>query len=71
MDDWLLRINDNPDMSERELVAKIWDGSSAKPKTEAPVVSFDEGKVSLSSSTQGASFSYKIIRNHFTPNPSA
>lgn len=67
MDDWLLRINDNPDMSERELVAKIWGGSSAKPKTEAPVVSFDEGKVSLSCGTQGASFSYKIIHNHNEP----
>lgn len=67
MDDWLLRINDNPDMSERELVAKIWDGASAKPKTEAPIVSFDQGKVSLSSPTMGASLSYKIVHNDDEP----
>ena len=67
MDGWLLRIDDNPEMSEKDLVAKIWDGASIKPKTEAPIVSFDQGRVSLSSRTQGASLTYKIMRNGDDP----
>jgi len=67
MDDWLLRIDDNPEMSERDLVTKIWDGGSEKPKTETPIVSFNLGKVSLSSRTPGASLSYKIIEHDDEP----
>ncbi len=67
MDDWLLRIDDNPEMSERDLVTKIWGGASSKPKTESPIVSFDQGRVSLSSRTPGASLSYKIIENDDEP----
>lgn len=64
MDNWLATINDNPKMSERDLVAKIWNGASTKPRTEMPQASLEQGRVSLSSLTEGASISYKVVRNN-------
>lgn len=67
MDLWLETIDDKPQMSERDLVAKIWNGASTKPITEKPVITVDKGRVSLSSPTQGASISFRIDPNADEP----
>jgi hypothetical protein len=67
MDNWLATIDDNPKMSERDLVTKIWNGASTKPRTEMPQASLEEGRVTLSSPTEGASISYKVVQDDFEP----
>ena len=67
MDNWLATIDDNPKMSERDLVAKIWNGASTKPRTEMPQASLEEGRVTLSSPTEGASISYKVVQDDVEP----
>ncbi|WP_298878646.1 sulfatase [uncultured Polaribacter sp.] len=59
MDRWLIQIGDNPDLPEKELVAKLWNGKKNKPKTSAPNVVFTNGKAIISSATKGASIGYK------------
>ena len=68
MDRWLNQIGDNPDMSEGDLIAKLWNGRASKPVTADPEISFNAGLASLKSSTSGASISYKLIQNHYEPN---
>jgi len=67
MDRWLEMIDDNPQMSERDLVAKIWNGASAKLLTEIPEVALEQGKLSFSSPTKGASISYKVVNDDVEP----
>ena len=67
MDRWLNEIGDDPMLSERALVETLWDGKAAKPKTADPEVTLKDGMASLSSSTPGASISYKLIQNNYEP----
>ncbi len=67
MDRWLREIGDDPRMSERDLVSKLWSGQANKPKTADPKVIMKNGLVELSSSTVGAMISYKIIQNEYEP----
>ena len=67
MDTWLNQIGDNPELSERDLIDKLWNGKASKPKTADPEITLVNGLVELSSSTPGASISYKIIQNNYEP----
>ncbi|NNC38920.1 MAG: sulfatase [Hyphomonadaceae bacterium] len=67
MDRWLDQIEDDPLMSERNLIDKLWGGKSIKPKTKDPEVTLRNGMASLSSATFGASISYKIIQKNYEP----
>ena len=69
MDRWLDQIGDNPKLSESDLVEKLWNGKASKPKTADPEMSIEGGVASLTSSTPGASISYKIIQNNYEPVP--
>jgi len=60
MDRWLAQIGDDPNMPEKELVVKLWDGKKTKPETATPSVKFKKGKVSINCKTEGASIGYKI-----------
>lgn len=59
MDRWLAQIGDDPNMPEKELVVKLWDGKRTKPETATPSVKFKKGKASINCKTEGASIGYK------------
>lgn len=67
MDRWLNSIEDDPNLSERAMIKKLWNGEISKPITAIPEVTIIDGMVSLSSSTLGASISYKVIENNYEP----
>ena len=67
MDRWLADINDTPNLDERKLVEQLWSGKDSKPKTSEPVISSENGKVSISCETEGASIGYKIIKDDKAP----
>lgn len=59
MDRWLAEIGDNPNLPEKELVTKLWNGSATKPVTATPIITFKNGKVEINCATEGASIGYK------------
>ena len=61
MDRWLKEIGDVPNQPEKELIAKLWNGSKTQPVTVEPQISILNGEVSISSHTDGASIGYKIV----------
>ncbi|WP_246036975.1 sulfatase family protein [Thalassotalea litorea] len=61
MDRWLTAIKDTPNLPERALIDKLWQGADVQPKTASPEVSFLKGRVIISSQTPGASVSYRIL----------
>ncbi|NRD23067.1 sulfatase [Winogradskyella litoriviva] len=67
MDRWLNEIEDVPNFEERQLVNRLWSGKDSKPKTLEPIVISENGKVSISCETEGASIGYKIIKEGKTP----
>jgi N-sulfoglucosamine sulfohydrolase len=56
---WLLDYPDLGAMNEQEMVRNWWGGEDSPPATEAPEISFSDGKVSISSATKGASIGYR------------
>lgn len=61
MDRWLDAIGDEPNLPEKELIAKLWNGEKTKPVTLEPTIVSSEGKITISSKTPGASLGYKIV----------
>ncbi|TMM52006.1 sulfatase [Maribacter algarum] len=61
MDRWLDAIGDEPNLPEKELIAKLWKGEKTKPITLEPTIVSSKGKITISSKTPGASLGYKII----------
>ena len=61
MDRWLSDIGDNPNLKEDELISKLWSGKDSKPVTSKPIMTLENGKISISCETEGASIGYKII----------
>lgn len=61
MDKWLTAINDNPSLPENQLVAKLWEGSDIQPTTLEPIITSENGKITISCETKGASLCYKLI----------
>jgi len=60
MDNWLIKIDDNPNLPEADLVKKLWKGKNTKPVTTSPKIVLENGKIFLSSETKGASIAYKL-----------
>ena len=63
MDKWLKAISDNPDLPERELIKKLWNGKDTQPSTSEPIISNDNGKVTINCETKGASIGLKVVKN--------
>lgn len=61
MDRWLTAINDQPNLPERELITRLWNGEQTQPETSKPTVTASEGNITLSCDTKGASIGYKIV----------
>ena len=61
MDRWLTDIGDQPNLPERELIAKLWNGKKTQPVTSKPDISIADGRVKIACATAGASLGYKII----------
>ena len=61
MDEWLMTIGDNPDLPEKELIKKLWNGRVAQSVTSDPVISTNNGVAAISCATKGASIGYKVI----------
>jgi N-sulfoglucosamine sulfohydrolase len=64
MDRWLNAIGDNPNLKEDELINKLWSGQDSQPKTKEPIITFENGKVSVSCETEGASIGFKVITRY-------
>jgi len=56
---WIEDFGDLGAMNEQEMVKNWWDGKDTPPVTAAPEISFQSGKVTLSSATKGASIGYR------------
>lgn len=63
MDRWLQAIDDIPNLPERELISKLWNGEETQPVTSNPTITVSEGKIEMNCATEGASLGYKIIGN--------
>ncbi|AUS06279.1 sulfatase [Tamlana carrageenivorans] len=61
MDRWLRAIGDDPNLPESELINKLWNGSNTQPITSDPKVSLNNGNITISCDTEGASVGYKIV----------
>lgn len=64
MDRWLKEINDKPNYPEEKLVSDLWRGKSTQPVTSNPLVKIQNGLITISSATPGASIGYRIIENN-------
>ena len=67
MDRWLIEIGDIPNLPEKELIKRLWNGSETQPLTSKPSIMSSEGKITISCATEGASLGYKVIVNGKTP----
>ncbi|SFT68865.1 Arylsulfatase A [Algoriphagus locisalis] len=56
---WIEDYGDMGAMPEMEMVSQWWNGADEAPTTEPVEVNFEDGKVSLSSATKGASLGFK------------
>ena len=63
MDRWLNEIGDQPNLPERELIDQLWQGVDEQPITSNPVVTKSNGKITIACKTEGASISYRIIKD--------
>ncbi len=63
MDNWLGVIEDNPDLPEAELIKKLWYDNDVQPVTLEPIITNDNGKVTINCETQGASIGFKVVKN--------
>ncbi|CAM3592745.1 sulfatase-like hydrolase/transferase [Zobellia roscoffensis] len=61
MDQWLAIIEDEPNLPERDLIAKLWKGKENQPVTADPQIANSSNEITLKCSTNGASLGYKII----------
>ena len=69
MDRWLKEIGDVPNLPEKELIAKLWNGAKTQPITSAPIIASSNNKITLECATEGASIGYKTIdKDGTTPN---
>ena len=61
MDRWIAEIGDQPNLPEAELLSQLWNGAEQQPATSDPEISIDDGMITITSTTPGASIGYKII----------
>jgi len=82
MDRWLTDISDSPKLSEADLIDRLWQRKKHQPVTDAAEINYLKIKslqtknqqakhpqktVSISSATEGAAISYKLIKNQIEP----
>lgn len=58
-EDWVAEYGDMGALNEMEMVRNWWGGKDEAPTTEPAQVKFENGKISLSSSTSSASIGYR------------
>ncbi|MEM1328534.1 MAG: sulfatase [Bacteroidota bacterium] len=58
--DWLESIDDNPLQPEAEIIQAMWPDMK-QPTTAAPEIAMENGKIKLSSATEGASIGYRFM----------
>ena len=61
MDRWIAQIGDQPNLPEAELIKQLWNGADEQPVTADPVIVENEGEVTITCPTEGASIGYKIV----------
>ncbi|MCV9386636.1 sulfatase-like hydrolase/transferase [Reichenbachiella ulvae] len=61
MDRWLNEIEDDPELSERDLLTKLWNGNQAMPVTSTPEIKMKADTVEITSATEGASIGYMVV----------
>ncbi|MEO0894943.1 MAG: sulfatase [Bacteroidota bacterium] len=59
LDTWMAEHEDTGMMDESELLKKLWP-EGQQPVTQNPIIQLEDGKISISSETEGASIGYKI-----------
>jgi len=59
---WMDDIGDMGFIPETEMISNMWGGDEKPPVTATPEIITNEGKISVSCATQGASIGYKIIK---------
>jgi arylsulfatase A-like enzyme len=64
---WMDDIGDMGFIPETEMISWMWGGKDKAPVTEIPTIDINEGKVSITCTTQGASIGYKIVRKGNEP----
>lgn len=62
LEKWMRQTKDKGFIPEKEWVASIWPGM-IQPQTIQPVVSSQQGSITLKSETPGASMSYKVAKD--------
>jgi len=62
MDKWLTTIGDNPSLPEAKLIQKLWKNKDIQPVTLDPIVHENNGKVTITCNTKGASIAFKKIK---------
>ncbi|WP_336516018.1 sulfatase-like hydrolase/transferase [Pollutibacter soli] len=70
MDDWLNLAKDQAEIPEKEMIKKMWNGQDSIPVTTDVSFQRDGRKVSLVSTTEGASIGYKIMQAN-VPEPTS
>jgi len=66
MEHWMVKIDDKGLMTEKELVWSMWPGG-IQPETASLKVENSNGKLTISSATEGASIAYMINKNTDEP----
>jgi arylsulfatase A-like enzyme len=68
LDQWLTEIDDKGIRytTEQELMYSMWP-EGIQPATDPPVLQYEDGKASLTSSTPGASIVYQLNHKGYTP----
>lgn len=60
MDRWMAEIGDRGLIDEHEYLESIWPGQ-IQPETANPIIAEENGKLSISSATTGASIGYQVL----------
>ncbi len=58
-EDWVAEFGDLGSKNEQEMVREWWGGMEEAPATSEPEISFKDGMLTISSSTEGASIGYR------------
>lgn len=66
MDKWQAEVNDRGNISEKQLLEEMWPGG-VQPVTDNPEVKLENGKVTLTCSTKGASLAYLVSETDIEP----
>lgn len=60
-DQWVERINDTGLQPEQDLIEASWPNKT-QPRTDAPSFMYSDGKLAISSDTEGASIGYRLVQ---------